>query len=51
MAERDGDGDARAFSGWMELSSLIERIRAAADTDTDTGDAADVGEPDLSRGG
>ncbi|HET9103761.1 MAG TPA: hypothetical protein VFN55_10450 [Solirubrobacteraceae bacterium] len=24
----EGDGDTHPFSGWIELSSLIERIRA-----------------------
>lgn len=27
-AERDGDRDAHAFSGWIELSSVIEQMRA-----------------------
>lgn len=30
MAERDGDGGAQVFSGWIELSSLIEHMRAEA---------------------
>ena len=25
------DGDARAFSGWIELSSVIEQLRAEID--------------------
>jgi hypothetical protein len=28
-----GDEEARAFSGWVELSSLIEQLRAEVDID------------------
>jgi len=28
--EHDGDGGAHPFSGWIELSSLIEQMRAQA---------------------
>ena len=39
----EGDGNPQAFSGWIELSSLIEQMRAAADTE-----GADYEPPDVS---
>jgi hypothetical protein len=45
LVECGHDADARAFSGWIELSSLIEQIRAEVSIHGGAEVAAD--EPDL----
>jgi hypothetical protein len=45
VAERGRVADARAFSGWIELSSLIEQMRA--EVDIEAAEDPDTREPNL----